>query len=272
MRSLLLGILLVALSQYGFAQTKQMTLFSIAELEEQPTIWTVDKQQNFIYLANSTLYKCDSSGKKRFTQSIKELGEIKQILPVNAMKIIVFSEEQQRICVLDNTLSINGKCKDLTKYGISQATFVAVSDRSNMIWVLDQLNMTVYLIDIVQDKVQQKVRNFNGINRSKSSIVGLAEHNNQLFLWDEKGTIFECDNLLNLKKTSNEHLLPIQFSGQFFVEQDKDKLRFYRSADHEQRIIASPEKNAVGFQIEGNDFYFLLDKKIAHYRFKSFNY
>ncbi len=54
-------------------------------------------------------------------------GEITQLLPINAFKTILFSQDQQQICILDNTFSINGECMDLEDFNIQNAVCCAVS-------------------------------------------------------------------------------------------------------------------------------------------------
>ncbi|NBR57418.1 MAG: hypothetical protein EBU05_10385, partial [Chitinophagia bacterium] len=80
------------------------------------TVWNVDELQNLYLIQGNTLIKFDSSGKQLFSQSIKSIGNVAQIEPINALKIAVFSEEQQSICLFDNTLTLNGECNYLDKF------------------------------------------------------------------------------------------------------------------------------------------------------------
>ncbi|NDA98935.1 MAG: hypothetical protein EBY31_07010, partial [Flavobacteriia bacterium] len=63
------------------------------------SVWNIDELQNVYLIQGNTLIKCDSSGKQLFSQSIKSIGNVAQIEPINALKIAVFSEEQQSICL-----------------------------------------------------------------------------------------------------------------------------------------------------------------------------
>ena len=127
------------------------------------SVWNIDDLQNVYLIQGSTLIKCDSSGKQLFSQSIKSIGNVAQIEPVNALKIAVFSEEQQSICLFDNTLTLNGECNYLDKFGIRNAKFIARSNRPNLFWIYDQFNSTLLLIDIISNKTIQKVDNIKGL-------------------------------------------------------------------------------------------------------------
>ena len=127
------------------------------------SVWNIDELQNLYLIQGSTLIKCDSSGKQLFSQSIKSIGNVAQIEPINALKIAVFSEEQQSICLFDNTLTLNGECNYLDKYGIRNAKLIARSNRPNLFWIYDQFNSTLLLIDIISNKTIQKVDNIKGL-------------------------------------------------------------------------------------------------------------
>ena len=104
-------------------------------------IWEVDLIGN-VYIANrSSIVKMDTSGQKRYEQSIKSLGNISQIEPINTMKILVFSEEQQTFSILDNTLSSTNTTFDLSELEFGYVPFVASSSQPSKLWVYDQLNL-----------------------------------------------------------------------------------------------------------------------------------
>ena len=98
-----------------------------------------------------------------FSQSIKSIGDIDQILPINALKTYLFSQTQQQICLIDNTLSIQSACIDLEELEIQYALFCAVSGRPNLIYVYDQFNSTLFLINTKSNTVIQKVSNLEGV-------------------------------------------------------------------------------------------------------------
>jgi len=81
-------------------------------------VWNIDNLGNIYAIQNEVIVKFDSTGKQTFSQSIKSLGRISEIEPINSMKIVLFSEEQQNICFLDNTLSLNGNCKNFEEFDV----------------------------------------------------------------------------------------------------------------------------------------------------------
>ena len=72
--------------------------------------WAVDLLEN-IYISNGEMiHKYDLTGSRIFSQSIKSLGNATTIIPINSMKLLHFSEEQQTLCYFDNTLSFLDDC------------------------------------------------------------------------------------------------------------------------------------------------------------------
>jgi hypothetical protein len=266
----LIFILLVSTSIFG--QNKLFDLVIEFSLPGKPQAWAIDNVGNLTYIYKGIITKTDSTGNLLFTQSYKKMGNKPQIFPINSMKTILFSEDQQTICMLDNTLSINGKCKELETFGITFATSIAISARPNLIWVYDQSNSTLKLIDIINDKVEQQVKNFNGLMNSKVSIIGMLENDNKLYVWNSDKTVFEFDMLLNLSNEYNVSAIPLFFVGDFMTSLNKDRLELLRPFDEQKRAIASPSPEATNFFCSGKNFYFEKDNKIEKFRFKGFQY
>jgi hypothetical protein len=262
---------------FFFFTIAPITWSQLGILEESKSIdfkenignWTIDNLGNLIVQQGNTLVKIDTTGKQVFTQSIKSLGEISQIATINSMKVVLFSEEQQCICLLDNTLSINGKCKYLEEFGLRNAKFIATSNRPNLIWIFDQFNSTIFLVDIITDKIIQKVENFAGLAGIKSEITSMEEYNNKLYLQDAS-TIFEFDQMLSWSNSFTKQANSNAFWRNYIVGFDNNSLIYTSIA------INEIEKKELGFsdsynqlKVNGNDFYFSGDKKITKFKVKT---
>lgn len=234
-------------------------------------VWNVDELQNLFLIQGTTIVKCDSSGKELFSQSIKFIGEVSQIEPINALKIAVFSEEQQCLCLFDNTLSLNGKCKYFEEFGIKNAKLIASSNRPNLFWVYDQFNSSLFLIDIISNKLVQKVENIKGQffkDKTKIDVEKIIEYDNHLYLSNSEEKILEFDQLMTLSGEYRKHARNFTFLGKQLVEIGKDTIWITSLLNNEVKIYNSENKNIQEFKIKGKKFYFSSENKLSIFTIK----
>ena len=236
------------------------------------SVWNIDELQNVYLIQGNTLIKCDSSGKQLFSQSIKSIGNVAQIEPINALKIAVFSEEQQSICLFDNTLTLNGECNYLDKYGIRNAKLIARSNRSNLFWIYDQFNSTLLLIDIISNKTIQKVDNIKGLilkGEEENEVERIQEFNNHLYLFDSKETIYEFDQLMTLSGEFKKHSKKIAFYENQLIEMEGNKTWFTTLINKEIKTFTSTDRNPKDIKIKGKFLYMNIENKILRFALKS---
>ena len=271
MKKLLFFFLVTISSGLTKAQILNLQLEKLKEysFSQKIDVWNIDNLGNVYVIQGNTLVKCDSTGKQTYSQSIKSLGEISQIEPINAMKIVLFSEEQQCVCLVDNTLTLNGNCKYLDAFEVQNAKFIAASSRSNLIWVYDEFKSTMLLIDIVKDKIVQRVENLKGLIDAKADFVGMVEKDNYLYLNASDGSVYEFDQMLT--ETGNQYS-DFQKSwgsnNEFLVRFNQDSIVFTDKMNDLDKILISHEKEVIDFKIHGNFFYFQMEKKISKYSVK----
>ena len=236
------------------------------------SVWNIDELQNLYLIQGSTLIKCDSSGKQLFSQSIKSIGNVAQIEPINALKIAVFSEEQQSICLFDNTLTLNGECNYLDKYGIRNAKLIARSNRPNLFWIYDQFNSTLLLIDIISNKTIQKVDNIKGLilkGEEENEVERIQEFNNHLYLFDSKETIYEFDQLMTLSGEFKNHSKKIAFWENQLIELEGNKTWITSLINKEIKTYTSIDRNPKDIKIKGKFLYMNIENKILRFALKS---
>ena len=236
------------------------------------SVWNIDELQNVYLIQGSTLIKCDSSGKQLFSQSIKSIGNVAQIEPINALKIAVFSEEQQSICLFDNTLTLNGECNYLDKYGISNAKLISRSNRPNLFWIYDQFNSTLLLIDIISNKTIQKVDNIKGLilkGEEENEVEKIQEFNNHLYLFDSKETIYEFDQLMTLSGEFKYHSKKIAFWENQLIEMEGNKTWITSLINKEIKTYTSTDRNPKDIKIKGKFLYMNIENKILRFALKS---
>jgi hypothetical protein len=236
------------------------------------SVWNIDELQNLYLIQGSTLIKCDSSGKQLFSQSIKSIGNVVQIEPINALKIAVFSEEQQSICLFDNTLTLNGECNYLDKYGIRNAKLIARSNRPNLFWIYDQFNSTLLLIDIISNKTIQKVDNIKGLilkDEEENEVEKIQEFNNHLYLFDSKKTIYEFDQLMTLSGEFKNHSKKIAFWENQLIEMEGNKTWITSLINKEIKTYTNTDRNPKELKIKGKFLYMNIENKILRFALKS---
>jgi len=236
------------------------------------TVWNVDELQNLYLIQGNTLIKFDSSGKQLFSQSIKSIGNVAQIEPINALKIAVFSEEQQSICLFDNTLTLNGECNYLDKFGSLNAKLISRSNRPNLLWIYDQFNSTLLLIDIISNKTIQKVENIKGQlfkNERETEVEKIQEYNNHLYLIDSKETIYEFDQLMTLSGEFKKHSKKIAFWENQLIEMEGNKTWITTLINKEIKTYTSTDRNPKDIKIKGKFLYMNIENKILRFALKS---
>ena len=254
------GFLSAQLSDLKFERIKEYTFPQLIE------VWSVDNLGNVYVIQGNTLIKCDSTGKQTYSQSIKSLGEISEIEPINAMKIVLFSEEQQTICFVDNTLTINGDCKNLDAFEVQNAKFIATSNRPNLIWVYDEFKSTLLLIDIVKDKILQRLENLKGMIETKAEWIEMTEKDNYLYVTTSDGLVYEFDQ--QLSETGNVYNgfeKMWKANHKILVSKIQNSIVFRDELKDKSQRLECPVLDVIDFKIQGDFFYFRTLKKISKY-------
>lgn len=257
MKSLFSGVLIFL---YSFSFGQDSTGYHWKKLNSFPVnataIWTMDILGNQFICQDGVLTKKDSTQSFIYEQSIKSWGATSQIVPVNAFKVIQFSEEQQTVCYFDNTLTETEDCLDLSEYNIINAKLVARSAQQNKLWVFDNMNSTLQLISLDQIDQSQEVRNLNGL-LSVENVIQILEVQNRFFVVDSKngvlvfdiyGTLLDRFEILNVRSVqSTEDVLMIQT--------DKS-IQMISFLDKHKTEISLPIKNIQSMLYFDQQFYF----------------
>lgn len=233
--------------------------FQIAE----SALWEVDAFEN-VYASNgNSIKKFDQDANLQFSQSIKRLGRMSQLVLVNTMKLIHFSEEQQTLCYFDNTLSEMDDCVELSDEGVINASLVSGSSQPNKIWVLDNLNSTLSLFSLDKLIQEQQISNLKG-TLNIENISDIKEHGSRLYLLDETQGIYVFDlygSLLDFIPGKSIQQFEVVGSTLYTLMEGELKIR---SIDTEEKIsVKLPIDKVFDFQIQNGNF-FLRAKNTVH--------
>jgi hypothetical protein len=260
---------LATILSFGQADLASIRKIRDFHFPKEILVWNIDNLGNIYAIQNEVIVKFDSTGKQTFSQSIKSLGRISEIEPINSMKIVLFSEEQQNICFLDNTLSLNGNCKNFEEFDVKNAKLIATSNRPNLIWVFDEYRSTILLIDVVKDQIIQRVENLKGILNESSEFVDLMEKDNFLYLTTSNGVVYQFGQMLSETGVQLANYSKfIDEKQNIIIFMSNDQLTTLNLKSNETIIYNCPEKNVTEFKIQGDFLYFRSERIISKYSVK----
>lgn len=234
---------------------------------ESAEIWTVDVQSNVLIINQDQIKKYNSSGEEIFRQSIKSLGTIKSICALNAMRFLVFSEEQQSVSFIDNSLTLIENSVDLADYDIDYATLVTPSNQSDKMWVFDQINYRLKLVPFKGSIQAQEISNISNLLEI-DTVYQILEKNNKLYLNSKSKGVYVMDGYGTLiqRITGSDFLAMDATDDYLFILSSKElivtDLRTMR-----QEKIPLPNKEFKEFKVRGKSIYFRSEQEIEHYEF-----
>ena len=218
-------------------------------------MWEVDAFEN-IYASNGSLIeKYNSDGELQFSQSIKRLGRMSQLVLINTMKLIHFSEEQQTLCYFDNTLSEMDDWVELSDQDVVNATLVCSSSQPNKIWVMDNLNSTLSLFSLDKLIQEQQISNLKG-TLNIESISEIKERGSRLYLLDKTQGIYVFDmygSLLDFIPSKSIQQFEVVGSTLFTLMQNSMEVS---SIETEEKVSVNlPVNGVLDLQIKNGTFY-----------------
>ena len=233
---------------------------------ESSDFWTLDGLNNNLIISEGALIKIDTAGKEVFSQSIKSLGSNSQLIPVNSMKIIHFSEEQQTLCFFDNTLTKSEDCIELVDLDLLNASLVCGSSRSESIWVFDDVNSSLSLISTNGQSSKQELINLN-LLFGLDSITQLIEKNSRLYLVDGRKGIYIFDlfgSLVEVIQMEGVNCLEVTDESIFIVQNNTLMVRPIGS--EETLEVELPIERISNIIISNGLFHFRTKNNVHKYR------
>lgn len=266
MKTVILTFLLIfQFAIYSASQTYSWRLDNSYE-NKNIEAWDITPLEELIVSEQGTLHKLDTNFKVAFTQSRKGFGAISKIDARHSLKTLIFSENQQMIGFLDNTLSFQEGKIDLATLNIGYGTLVCYSDQTSRFWVYDEQNTRLVRFEGIKSSVaQSEISNLMSITYNDMPKL-LIENQNQLFLFYEMSDVFVFDYYGSLlRRYSHKGALQIYPTEKFLYILKKDSiLRIDRKSDVEE-TIALPKRGIEDFRVFGNSVYFKDKNGVSKY-------
>lgn len=213
--------------------------------------WDVDPMGKVIYSKKDVLIKLDSNFMVLFRQSLKGFGTISDIDARHALKTLIFSEDQQSIAFLDNTLTYHQSVKDLSISNISYATNVSYSAQSNRYWVYDVDNTKLMLFDEMRNQ-PSVIENLAGILGSLH-VDMVREMENYLLILDKSKGVYIFDyygSMIDFIET--DRALNVALNKGYVYYLTTEKLVRFDLRARDEVLIDLPIPGVIDFRILGN--------------------
>lgn len=229
---------------YGQTTWKKIWEFPV----DSSVVWDVDPAKNSYINNTSSISKRDVYGKIVLEQSIKSIGQIEKIDASNLLKIAIFSEDQQRICFVDNALAIQGNCIELIDQDIQLAQTFCYSNQIDRLWIFDQVNAALKLIT-THNNQQQRIENIRALVDLKE-VVDIQEFNNEIYLIDSASTVAHFDNFGSLMDVVKLPVSGCVQASEYGLLFSQGTMIFFHNKENEtnQEFFALPEGITQGIQ------------------------
>lgn len=228
--------------------------------------WDIDPVGNLILASKESLYKIDTDFKVLFTQSRSSFGDITKIDARHSLKMLLFSEDQQMLEILDNTLTFQEGGTDLANLSVGFATLVCYSGQSKRFWVYDEQNTRLIRFKGLSSIVKSiEISNIASITRQYSPL-SIEENQNQLFLFYKGGGIFIFDYYGSLlQKIEDQKALRVHPTENYiFILRENEMVKISRK-NGEKSSIELPIEGIKDFRIFEDDVYFQVDSGIKKF-------
>ncbi len=250
-RSLLL-YLCVFNASLCFAQDSilPVTCSKIA-IDNVDNLYTINKNDITKYFINGQV--------KSF--SIKTLGDIYFVDATNALRILVYFKDLQKILFLDSQLSQNGDIIELSDYGLELASLVC-SSINNGFWVYNPNNNE--LVRFNQNlEMNVQTGNLKRILNNNIHPNFMIEHNGKLYLNSPNEGILIFDIYgAYIKTISIKDLNYFQVSEPFIIYRKDNKIQQFNTKLFEEKTLMEVPDNCTEFLIRPDKCIYLFPKKI----------
>lgn len=231
--------------------------------------WAVDPYDNIYLTEKDVVKKIDPKGKMLFEQSLKKYGQIAKIDARNPMKVLLFSEQQQSIFYLDNTLTKQENDIDLSDFELSYVTDVSASNQMDKIWTFDQDNSKITLITL--NKAQSiKIENTAGIIDLKN-LKQLYEQDDNLFVFALGKGVFQFDIYGTLIRfLPEEEVVWTEENQNYLYLLKGDMLEVLNLTTLKKNTIKLPIKSVKRFKINQKSVFLETDTDLFKFQIEIF--
>ncbi len=236
-------------------------------LKDSTNHWTSDEWGQLYQWKENTIWLQQNQNPTPFQETYKILGEISEVQAINGLRALLFSEGQQMMGIIDNTLQLKEDLLAFYDFNFSNISKVAISNRPDFIWLFDQYRERLILFNINTARAVQVVDNcFGGINEAQ--IEQFFEYQQNLICLLSDGRFFEFDRNLTLVKklTLAPNITLFGFQNELWLQERNKIEKLGPGIKSSQTEL--PTQNYQHLQVLQDRFYFQQGQKISIYRLK----
>lgn len=263
--NILAPLLFILIGFHSMAQT--WILEKELMLKDSTYHWTSDEWGQLYQWKGNTVWLQNEQNRQPFQETYKILGDISDIQPINGLRGLLFSENQQMLGLVDNTLQLQEGIIAFYELDFSSVSKIAASSRPDFIWIFDQYRERLILYNFKQAEVIQIVDNCFGDSKD-AQIVQFFEFQQNLICLLSDGRYFEYDRNLTLVKklTLTPGLTLFGYQNEIWL-QDQNYIEKLKPSIHSGRIEL-PTPSYQQLQVLQDLFYFQQGQKIKVFRLK----
>jgi hypothetical protein len=221
-----------------------VTKTKIVEVDNLGHLYVVDDRNTISH------YSPDMAPRHEYKD--RRFGEVTTLDVTNPLKIVAFSNDLNRVKVLDNTLSeiesidLSQKFVDITACG---------SSNDGNLWVYDAIQFKLVKVDKSGNKILES-SNVHDFGMQATHITDIKERGNHVILCDRDKGFFVFDNFGQFR-----HSYPVNDRVRYF-QHDGQEIMYYTTTGLKSYNLSLKERRMVGIPIEGD----LTDRKyvISH--------
>ena len=142
-----LFLLFLFLEGLVFGQTWQLEKELL--LKDSTYRWTSDEWGQLYQWKENTIWLQQNQNQAPFQETYKILGEISEVQAISGLRALVFSEGQQMMGIIDNTLQLKEDLLAFYNFNFSNISKVTISNRPDFIWLFDQYRERLILFNII---------------------------------------------------------------------------------------------------------------------------
>jgi hypothetical protein len=247
------------------AQSQSWVLEKELTLKDSTYHWTSDEWGQLYQWKGNTVWLQNEQNQQPFQETFKILAQISDVQAISGLRALIYSEGQQMMGIVDNTLQLKDGLLAFFDFGFSNISKVAISNRPDFIWLFDQYRERLILFNINTAQEVQIVDNcFEGIKDAQ--IVQFFEYQQNLICYLSDGRFFEFDRNLTLVKklTLTPKLTLFGYQNEIWL-QDQNYIEKLKPSIHSSRIEL-PTSNYQQLQVLQDRFYFQQGAKIKVFR------
>jgi hypothetical protein len=257
---LLLGLLLTNLV---IGQT--WVLETELTLKDSTYHWTSDEWGQLYQWKDNTVWLQQNQNPIPFQETYKILAEISEVQAISGLRALIYSEGQQMMGIVDNTLQLKEGLLAFFDFNFSSISEIAISNRPDFIWLFDQYRERLILFNINTAQSVQLVDNCFGGNND-AQIVQFFEYQQNLICLLKDGRFYAFDRNLTLKRKQQ-----LEINTRLYgFENQLWELRSHSLQQLDSTSVSShielPDQSYQQLQILQDRFYFQQGAKIKVFR------